>query len=115
MASSVGQRPIKREEEDSNDECTLPFSSKTGAMKGNLKQAICIDDEDEDGNEASQRPIKKEEEDSDDECTFLSSSKNTAMNDDPKQAICIDDDDDDDDDESTSGLLPGPRKRQGCR
>ncbi|QGI97716.1 hypothetical protein CEK26_010785 [Fusarium fujikuroi] len=48
MASSVNHRLIKKEEEDSDDECTFLSSTKNIAMKGDPKQAICIDDDSDD-------------------------------------------------------------------
>ncbi|KAF5629815.1 RIS1-like protein [Fusarium sp. NRRL 25303] len=45
MASSVNQRLIKKEAEDSDDECTFLSSNKNTAMKGDSKQAIDIDDD----------------------------------------------------------------------
>ncbi|CCT71110.1 related to protein RIS1 [Fusarium fujikuroi IMI 58289] len=58
MASSVNHRLIKKEEEDSDDECTFLSSTKNIAMKGDPKQAICIGDDDETTSGPSTRPQK---------------------------------------------------------
>ncbi|KAG9498634.1 hypothetical protein J7337_009444 [Fusarium musae] len=53
-ASSVAgtsQPVIKKEEDDSNNECAFLFPNKTEAMKGGPNQVICIDD-DNDGDES---------------------------------------------------------------
>lgn len=65
MASSVNHRLIKKEEEDSDDECTFLSSNKNIAMKGDPKQAICIDNDDNDESTSglSTRPQKASFED----------------------------------------------------
>ncbi|KNB08197.1 hypothetical protein FOXG_09177 [Fusarium oxysporum f. sp. lycopersici 4287] len=51
--ASASQRVIKKEEDDYDDECVLPSSSKHTAMKGGPKQAICIDYDDDDDDDES--------------------------------------------------------------
>ncbi|KAG4268220.1 hypothetical protein FPRO04_12560 [Fusarium proliferatum] len=60
MASSVNQRLVKKEEEDSDDERTFLSSNKNIVMKGDPKQAICIDNDDNDESTSgpSTRPQK---------------------------------------------------------
>ncbi|KAG5793772.1 hypothetical protein H9Q69_007165 [Fusarium xylarioides] len=72
---------LKKEQEDSDDECTFLSSNK----KGNLKKCTFL-------SSSKKGDSKKEQEDSDDKCAFLSSSKKG----DSKRTICIDDNDDKD-------------------
>ncbi|KAJ4096211.1 hypothetical protein NW760_013638 [Fusarium oxysporum] len=59
-ASSIAgasHRVIKKEEDDYDDECVLPSSSKHTAMKGGPKQAICIDYDDDDDDDDDDESI----------------------------------------------------------
>ncbi|CVL00828.1 related to protein RIS1 [Fusarium mangiferae] len=58
MATPVNQRLIKKEEEDSGDECTFLSSNKTVTTKDIPNQAIYIDD-DGDGDESISGPSAK--------------------------------------------------------